>query len=60
VSGRDRQRELEAYRRRIQELRAEQVELANAQGEQLTLPGVELAQVVDLSAVRRRRGWVRP
>lgn len=54
--------EVDAYRRRIRELRAERIELANGQGEQLTFDVGPLADMVDIRAAAarstRRRGWV--
>lgn len=62
---------LEAYRRRIRQLRSERIRLANCQGEQLALdlgvderPPVTDAEVLgqvtnlDTARTRRRRGWV--
>jgi hypothetical protein len=62
------QRDLEAYRRRVRELRAEQVALANgAAGRQETLP-IPLGDVVDIRRARAPRAargplegrWVQP
>ena len=54
-----RQRDIEAYRARIRELRDEQRRLAADQGEQLALPIPTRDVVVPITAARRR-GWVKP
>lgn len=55
------QRTVEAYRRRVRELRAEQRALANDEGEQGALP-IPLAPIIDIrpAGARRRSGWVKP